>query len=546
MGPGVFNLTGTSIADKFVSRLNADGELIWVRRTTGMDTSYTYAQSIAIDSYGNIFTTGTFRSTVNFDPGTNAYNLTSVGSENMFVDKLGNCLNASSILIQPQNQQACPGTSALFSVTASGAVAYQWQLSTDGGSTYSNITGATGTSYTITTVISSQNNYRYRCQVTGGCNVLQSSAAILTILNTIISVQPQGTSVCAGSNHTFSVQSSGAPTYQWQLSTNGGVTFVDITGATSSSYGLSSVATAQNGDQFRCIITDQCDTITSSVAVLSVPEAASILAQPFNTEICSGGGANFLVSISGDALTTYQWEVSTDGGTNYSPVVNGGVYSGATTSILTITNADVRLNNNRYRCKLSIPCGNANTSNTAILTVRMSPTVELKASPFTSLYPWQTTTLTAASVTTGGVSSFEWYYNNNIIPAAVNSRTVNFDQRGNYQVQINERWPSDLVCSNRSNIVVISANDSARLIIYPNPNNGQFKISYYNPAGVNDLEIVTIYDSKGAMIHRKQFNLTGIYTLIDMKMVPMPGAFYSVVISDLQGNRLAVEKMVVN
>jgi hypothetical protein len=546
MGPGVFNLMGTSIADKFVSRLNADGELIWVRRTTGTDTSYTYVQSIAIDSYGNIFTTGKFRSTVNFDPGTNVYNLTSAGPQNMFVDKLSNCANSAIILTQPLNQQTCPGTSAAFSVSASGAIAYQWQLSTDEGITYSDINTANGTSYTITSVASNQNNYRYRCRVTGGCNTIISSSALLTIISTTLTVQPQSASLCAGNDHTFSVTAPGASAYQWQLSIDGGITFEDITGATNSSYSLTSVTTQQNGYQYRCIVSNTCDSLTSSVAELLVIDPVSMVSQPANTEICSGGNTNFSVSGTSTQVIFYQWEVSTDGGTNYSTALNGGTYSGTTTSVLVITGADASLNNNRYRCKLSNAiCGNATVSNAAMLTVRRLPSIALAAFPVTSLFPWQTTTLTATSAGTGGDLSFNWYYNNMVVPNRGNSRMVNFNQLGNYQVQVSERWPSDLVCTNRSAIVAITANDTAKLIIYPNPNYGQFRISYYNPSGVHDLQVITIYDSKGAMVYRKRLTPAGIYTLVDISMIPGTSGFYSVIVSNEKGKRLAIGKVIV-
>src|SRR4030095_4059229 len=275
-------------------------------------------------------------------------------------------------------------------------------------------------------------------------------------------------------------------------------------------------------------------------------DPVSIISQPANTEICSGGNTNFSVSGTSTQLIFYQWEVSTDGGTNYSSVPNGGPYSGTTTSVLAITGADVSLNNNRYRCKLSnATCGNAIVSAAEILTVRRLPSIALGATPFTSLVPWQTTTLTATSAGTGGDLSFNWYYNNVTVPNVRGNRTVNFDQIGNYQVQASERWPSDLVCTNRSAIVAITANDTSRLIIYPNTNQGQFRISYYNPSGVHDLQVVTIYDSKGAMVYRKRLTPTGIYTLVDISMIPGTGGFYSVIVSNEKGKRLAIGKVIV-
>jgi hypothetical protein len=284
------------------------------------------------------------------------------------------------------------------------------------------------------------------------------------------------------------------------------------------------------------------------IAVLSVTGSMNIIAQPGDTEICAGTTTNFLVSGTSTQTVSYQWELSTNGGVSYQPVTNGGVYSGATTSVLTITSADIGLNNNRYRCRLSSGgCNNSTISNAAILTIRKLPTVELMASPFTSLFPWQTTTLTATPVVSGGQKlPLTWYYNNVVMSAGNNSRIVSFNQTGTYQVQVSERWPGDLVCSNRSNIVIITAKTERKLVIYPNPNDGQFRISYYNPAGINDLEVVTVYDAKGARVYRARFTLTGIYASIDISRLSLSAGFYSVVISEASGKRLTVGKLIVD
>jgi hypothetical protein len=60
----------------FIAKLNASGNLSWIKQLTGKGMSYT--QSIQIDAGGNIHLAGFFRETVDFDPGPGTYNLTSV------------------------------------------------------------------------------------------------------------------------------------------------------------------------------------------------------------------------------------------------------------------------------------------------------------------------------------------------------------------------------------------------------------------------------------------------------------------------------------
>ncbi|WP_395060081.1 SBBP repeat-containing protein [Flavobacterium sp.] len=83
---GVFNLTSSGVQDVFISKLNASGNFVWAKAmgSTGSD----YAYSIAIDTTGNVYTTGSFFGTVDFDPNAGILNLTSAGGNDVFASKL--------------------------------------------------------------------------------------------------------------------------------------------------------------------------------------------------------------------------------------------------------------------------------------------------------------------------------------------------------------------------------------------------------------------------------------------------------------------------
>jgi hypothetical protein len=85
-GPGTSNLTSAGNADIFVSKLDSNGNFVWARALGG--TSFEQGQGIAVDLAGNVFTTGRFSVTVDFDPGAGTANLTSAGSNDSFVSKL--------------------------------------------------------------------------------------------------------------------------------------------------------------------------------------------------------------------------------------------------------------------------------------------------------------------------------------------------------------------------------------------------------------------------------------------------------------------------
>ena len=84
-GLGVYNLTSNGNKDIFILKLNKNGDFMWAKSFGGVLPDAIY--SIVTDSYGNVYTTGKFWGTVDFDPGINVYNLTS-SSYDMFISKL--------------------------------------------------------------------------------------------------------------------------------------------------------------------------------------------------------------------------------------------------------------------------------------------------------------------------------------------------------------------------------------------------------------------------------------------------------------------------
>ncbi len=74
---GPTNLISAGGYDIFVSKLNTSGNFVWAKSMGG--TGEDQANSVITDSNGNIYTTGYFKLTADFDPGADPYNLTSAG-----------------------------------------------------------------------------------------------------------------------------------------------------------------------------------------------------------------------------------------------------------------------------------------------------------------------------------------------------------------------------------------------------------------------------------------------------------------------------------
>lgn len=97
-GIGTFNLTSSGSDDIFIQKLDTAGNFIWARKVGGGDLDR--FSHLTTDTAGNVYVTGSFRSTADFDPGAGTYSLTSNGIYDVFILKLdvaGNFVWARSI-----------------------------------------------------------------------------------------------------------------------------------------------------------------------------------------------------------------------------------------------------------------------------------------------------------------------------------------------------------------------------------------------------------------------------------------------------------------
>ncbi|MGH1337156.1 MAG: SBBP repeat-containing protein [Aureispira sp.] len=86
LGTGVMLLNALGLADIFIQKLDNNGNFIWVKQMGGV--SYEHGNAITTDLTGNIYTTGSFFNTTDFDPNTGVVTLVSAGQYDIFVQKL--------------------------------------------------------------------------------------------------------------------------------------------------------------------------------------------------------------------------------------------------------------------------------------------------------------------------------------------------------------------------------------------------------------------------------------------------------------------------
>ncbi len=225
-------------------------------------------------------------------------------------------------------------------VIGTGPFSFQWIFNG------TNLPGATGSSLALTNVDLNLSGH-YSCAVSNllGGAIAGADVSVVAIL---VTNQPSGGTVAAGTNVILSVAAAGEGpiSYQWQLNET------NLLGATSSSLELMNIQTNQTGS-YRCVLSNSFGTATSSRAFLTVlPLRISSL---YGQTVAAGSNVTFTVAITGQGPFAYQWQL------------NGTNIAGAIDATLILPTVQLEQSGN-YSCVVSNVYGSAQSS-TAKLTV---------------------------------------------------------------------------------------------------------------------------------------------------------------------------------
>ena len=237
----------------------------------------------------------------------------------------------------------------------------------------------------------------------------------------VIATNPASDTIVAADNSSFTVTASGAASYQWQRNTSGltGGTWTNITSAsldpapgTYSSYSTTTTATSNtlvlstvpvswNGYAYRCIVTNDGGSVTTSAAQIAVvtppactgtPTAGSATAT--TTAFCASGSS--AINTTGTPLATglaYQWQSSSDSSSWNN--ISGATSTSYTTPAITTTTY--------YR--MAVTCDATSLTgytNGAKVTINASPAIVLP-SAFTLCSGTSGTLVTAT-----GAATYAW------------------------------------------------------------------------------------------------------------------------------------------
>ncbi|MBL7700838.1 MAG: S8 family serine peptidase [Ferruginibacter sp.] len=440
---------------------------------------------------------GTVSITVNYPGGSSSGNVsvtagngTCTTSPSVLPVTVGSGALASPVSGGNQSQAACAGgpvptLTATATVPAGHSVV--WYNAASGGSVVANpILNTVGT---ITYYAETLDN-----------TTLCRSATRTPVTLTITSVP--GATASAGGPTTFCQGSSVV------LTASSGTSYLWSNGATTQSI---TVTTAGN---YTCTVTTStCTSTTSAIAVTVNPKPTASASAAGPTTVCQPN----TVILNASAGSSWLWS---NGATTQSIAVStSGNYT------VTVTNAS----------------GCVSDPSAAIpVTINPQPVVNISAAPYTRLLPGLKTTLTA-NVSPAGSYTYGWFKNGIAVPGATgNSININLDQLGGYTVRVTNAGN----CSTTSALMNIADSASARLFILPNPNSGVFDVVYHSSVATN-THTLAIFDSKGALVYKNIYPISGPYQRMPVDMRAAGSGTYVIALFNNTGKLVASDQVVI-
>jgi hypothetical protein len=351
--------------DIYINKLSSTGNFVWAKNMSG--TSFTNSGfSLAIDVLGNVYSTGYFNGTIDFDPGGGVSTLNSNGSSDSYISKLDTLGNFVWV-----KQIGGPGSDGSYSLSLDGnsnvytGGDFQNMVDFDPGGGTFNMTSSTFDAYT--SKLDASGNFIWAIQIAtnnGGPSITVDASSHLYItgafsgttdfdagagmsnltvvgsfdayvtkyVDCLTTAQPGAISgadtICSGTNNTYSITPvSGATSYTWTLP--GGWT------GTSTTNSINTTASSTSGNM-SVTANNSCGSSAAQILAITVN---SIPATPGTisgtTTICSG--SNNMYSITAIAgATSYTWTLPS-GWSGSSTTNSINTTAGVTSGNITVT-----------------------------------------------------------------------------------------------------------------------------------------------------------------------------------------------------------------
>ena len=314
--------------------------------------------------------------------------ITMNGSAGFMDDSIALCQNDTRTIVLDPTVENCYASPV-----------YQWQLSTDGENTWSNIPGATAILYSRPP--SGVGNYDYRLTVAQLGNIgissctVASTPAVVSVIPTpspAVNITASTDSACAGRPVSFSAQPTdggNGPFYQWMV--NGVDVGSDIDTYLSSSLSSSDVVSCTLTSNAACVLTPIA--VSNSLSVTVTPEpVTSVDIAASAAGVCQDSVVVFTATpFNGGLAPTYQWTVNGNNmGSNAAVFSDGALNNGDVVSCIMTS---------------SLTCASPVTAPQPV-TMTVYPLPIIVLSPDTVIAGGQSVVLSPAI--TGNIASYQW------------------------------------------------------------------------------------------------------------------------------------------
>jgi Secretion system C-terminal sorting domain len=179
------------------------------------------------------------------------------------------------------------------------------------------VAGTPATTVYVAPTAAGVNNYQVNFTTLTPCTSATTTVPVTVVTPVVLTTSPVNRAVCVGGNTSFSVAATGGPiTYQWQVSTDGGLTYTNITGATGTTLNVNGVTQTMNGNRYRCVLTAApcAGSTTTTAATLTVNALPTVtLSSP--DLLLTPGQTTSITASSSPAAAAGGWVWSYNGST---------------------------------------------------------------------------------------------------------------------------------------------------------------------------------------------------------------------------------------
>lgn len=265
-GLGVYPMVSTNLRDIYFWKLDSAGSFVWAKQLPASFNAC--GQCFALDKATNIYSTGRFFDTTDFDIDLGVYNLTPNGFSDIFIHKFRQCTPSTgtdvitacdSLTWIDGNTYTTSTNTPVFTIIGGSATNCDSIVTLDLTITHS--TSATD-SITACKSFTWIDGNTYTSNNNTATHILANSVGCDSVVTLNLTIKNANTSVSLDSTTAMLTADSGALSYQW-LDCNSN--YSEINGATSQSF-----APLQNGNYAVAVTQNGCTDTSACVAVLTV------------------------------------------------------------------------------------------------------------------------------------------------------------------------------------------------------------------------------------------------------------------------------------